>query len=102
MEKRAQGDSIARDVSSPTITNFTGWTGVWAILAKPGTTPIKTGAMTVSTDLARLEARIPPYDGADVLPIGKPYIELQVSNTSLQFRRTLPLEQIEIIAQGIV
>lgn len=101
MEKIVAGDSIARDVSSTTVTNFTGWTGTWAVLPAIGGTPIKTGAMTISTDTTRMECRIPPYDGVDALPAGKVWLELQVSNTTLAFRRTLPQEQIQIIAQGI-
>jgi len=102
MEKIVQGDSISRDVTCPTVTDFTGWEGVWAICSTLGGTPIKTGLMSVSTDKTRMECRVPPYDGTDVLPLGVCYLELQVSNSALEFRKTLAQEKIQIITQGIV
>jgi len=102
MEKIVQGDSISRDVTSTTIPDFTGWEGVWAVCSTLGGTPLKTGAMSISADKSRMECRIPPYDGADVLPLGTCYLELQVSNTSLSFRKTLTQEKIQIVTQGIL
>jgi hypothetical protein len=96
-----QGDTIERDVSSTTITNFTGWTGKWAISTTIGGVSIKSGALTMSADKKKLQCRVPPYDLADALPIGNVFLEIQIDNASLPFRRTFPQERIEIIAQTI-
>jgi hypothetical protein len=98
-----QGDSIERDVTSTTITDFTNWTGLWAIFTAIGQTPIKSGALTMSTDKTRLQCNVPPYDGADVLPEGNIVLEIQVSFAGPPaFRRTLSQEKIKITKQGIV
>lgn len=104
MESVIQGDSISRDVTSTTVTDFTDWTGLWAIFTTIGGTAIQEGSLTMSVDKTRMECRVPPYehDAVDVIPIGTVYLEIQVENTDLAFRRTLPIEKIKITAQGIV
>jgi hypothetical protein len=96
-----QGDSIERDITSSTITSFVGWTGKWAISTTIGGTAIKSGVLTISSDKKKMQCRIPPYNNADVLPLGDIFLEIQVDNTTLQFRRTLSQERITIIPQGI-
>lgn len=101
MESVVQGDSIERDVKSSSVADFTGWTGVWAIADGIGGDVLKTGTLTLSTDKTCLECRVPPYDDGDVLPLGFYIIEIQVSNAALSFRRTLPREEFEIVAQTV-
>lgn len=101
MLEARQGDSIERDISSTSITNFTGWTGKWAISTTIGGTAIKSGTLTISSDKKKLQCRVPPSEGTDVLPVGYVFLEIQIDNTSIPFRRTFPAERIEIIAQTI-
>ena len=102
MADRRQGDSISRDVSGAGITDLTGFTGKWAIFTTIGGTSIKNGTLTMSVDKTKLECRVPPYDGVDVLPVGNVYLEIQIENTALAFRETLPQEKIKILPQGIL
>jgi len=105
-----QGDSIARDVISSSIDDFTGWTGKWKIsLTKGGTAIAKgvvpytyKGSLTVSSDLTKMECRVPPKDGDNVLAVGECYLEIQVENAALQFRRTVKQEKLNVTIQGII
>jgi hypothetical protein len=99
MEKIVQGDSIARDITCPTVTDFIGWTGEWAISAYIGGPVLMSGELRVNGD--RMECRVPPSGGVDVLPVGRCYLEIQVSNESLCFRKTLAQEPLIITSQTI-
>ena len=96
-----RGDSIERDVKSPNVTDFTGWTGTWGLFSKVGGTALKTGSLTVSSDKKYMACRVPPYTLSTAPPLGIYYLEIEVFSSVLNIRKTIQ-EEIVFTATGLL
>jgi hypothetical protein len=101
MKSVAQGNSITRNVTDRAVPDFTGYTGTWAISVTIDGPVLESGPLTVSADTTYMICVVPPYDPPDELPLGTVFLECQVNNTALSYRRTLLQETILIIAKII-
>ena len=102
---KKQGDSLWLDITGDAMGTvdsvWANWTGLWAIVAVLGNTPLLSGSLTKDADvIGKFYLRVGSTQ-MSTLPVGNYIIACQVQNTTVDYVQEIVQEKLKITAQGI-